>query len=76
MFSKKTITFLTFLIIFFSNINKVYSIEADVFVQSTVNRASKLLSEDISKEDIVKLEIQTGVPRTYEYKDNIFTKIE
>lgn len=32
--------------------------------------------EDISKEDIVKLEIQTGVPRTYEYKDNIFTKIE
>ena len=32
--------------------------------------------ENISKEDIVKLEIQTGVPRTYEYKDNIFTKIE
>jgi 2,3-bisphosphoglycerate-dependent phosphoglycerate mutase len=32
--------------------------------------------EDISKEDIVKLEIQTGVPRTYEYNDNIFTKIE
>ena len=32
--------------------------------------------EDISKEDIVKLEIQTGVPRTYEYKDNIFTKLE
>ena len=50
MFPKKTITFLIFLIIFFSNINKVYSIESDVFVQSTVNRASKLLSEDISKE--------------------------
>ena len=32
--------------------------------------------EDISKEDIVKLEIQTGVPRTYQYKDNIFTKLE
>ena len=32
--------------------------------------------ENISKEDIVKLEIQTGVPRTYEYKDNIFTKLE
>ncbi len=32
--------------------------------------------ENISKEDIVKLEIQTGVPRTYEYKDNTFTKIE
>ena len=54
MFSKKTITFLTFLIIFFSNINKVYSIEADVFVQSTINRASKLLSEDISKEDKIE----------------------
>ena len=50
MFPKKTITFLIFLIIFFSNINKVYSIESDVFVQSTVNRASKLLSEDMSKE--------------------------
>ena len=54
MFYKKTITFLTFLIIFFSNIHKVYSIEADVFVQSTVNRASKLLSEDISKEDKIE----------------------
>ena len=32
--------------------------------------------ENISKEDIVKLEIQTGVPRTYQYKDNIFTKLE
>jgi phospholipid transport system substrate-binding protein len=54
MFSKKNIIFLTFLIIFFSNINKVYSIESDVFVQSTVNRASKLLSEDISKKDKVE----------------------
>jgi phospholipid transport system substrate-binding protein len=50
MFTKKSITFLTILIIFFSNINKVYSIEADVFIQSTVNRASKLLSENTSKE--------------------------
>ena len=29
----------------------LFSIEPDVFVQSTVNRASKLLSEDISKEE-------------------------
>ena len=50
MFSKKAIIFLTFLIIFFSNINKAYSIEADIFVQSTVNRASKLLSENITKD--------------------------
>ena len=51
MFLKKAIIFLTFFIIFFSNINKVYSTEADVFVQSTVNRASKLLSENITKEE-------------------------
>ena len=50
MFLKKAIIFLTFFIIF-SNINKVYSTEADVFVQSTVNRASKLLSENITKEE-------------------------
>ena len=31
-------------------INNVAALEADVFVQSTVNRASKLLSDNISKE--------------------------
>ena len=51
MFPNKAIIFLTFFIIFFSNINKVYSTEADVFVQSTVNRASKLLSENITKKE-------------------------
>ena len=30
--------------------NNVYSIEADVFIQSTVNRASQILSKNISKE--------------------------
>ena len=33
---------------------KLYSIEADVFVQSTINRASEVLSEDISKEIKIK----------------------
>ena len=33
---------------------KLLSIEPDIFVQSTVNRASKLLSENISKEDKIK----------------------
>ena len=56
MFLKKTITFLIFLVIFFSNIAKVYSIEPDIFVQSTVNRASEALSSKISKEEkITKL---------------------
>ena len=38
------------LLIYIFNLSNVYSIEPDVFVQSTVNRASKILSEDISKE--------------------------
>ena len=39
-------------------INSVIALEADVFVQSTVNRASKLLTENISKDEkIEKLKI-------------------
>jgi len=56
MFLKKTTTFLIFLVIFFSSITKVYSIEPDIFVQSTVNRASEALNNKFSKkEKIVKL---------------------
>jgi phospholipid transport system substrate-binding protein len=40
--------------IYILSINKLYSIEPDVFVQSTVNRASKILSENISKEKKMK----------------------
>ena len=46
-----------FFILFFiylTCISKSYSIEPDVFVQSTVNRASKILSEDVSKEKKMK----------------------
>ena len=42
------------LIIFFSTSCVSFSIEPDIFVQSTVNRASKLLGEDISKEEKIK----------------------
>ena len=47
------------LIILFSlNFNIIQAIEPDVFVQSTVNRASQILSENISKKDKMdKLEI-------------------
>ena len=38
-------------LLYFLNINYSYSIEAEIFVQSTVNRASKILSENISKEE-------------------------
>ena len=49
---------LVFLIVFFSTTFNSFSIEPDIFVQSTVNRASKLLGEDISKnEKIEKLKM-------------------
>jgi len=52
----KKIIFVIFL--FLSTLNNSYSIEAEIFVQSTVNRASKVLSENISKEEkIDKLKI-------------------
>ena len=51
---KKILTFVTFLIIIISGISKVHSIEADVFVQSTVNRAAKTLGGNLSKEERVE----------------------
>ena len=53
---KKFFVFLSFLIIFFSNISKVHSVEPDVFVQSVVNRAAKTLGGNLTKvERIEKL---------------------
>ncbi len=45
-----------FIIILLLNINCInaYSIEPDVFIQSTVNRASDILSKNISKEDKIE----------------------
>ena len=52
----KRIILLIFL--YFLTLSYSYSIEADIFVQSTVNRASKILSENISKDEkINKLKI-------------------
>ena len=51
---KKILTFVTFLIIIISSVSKVHSIEADVFVQSTVNRAAKTLGGNLSKEERVE----------------------
>ena len=48
---KKFLTLFIFIIFSFSNLHKVYSIEPDVFVQSTVNRASKVLGENFSKDE-------------------------
>ena len=38
-------------LIYVINQSNLYSIEPDIFVQSTVNRASKILSENISKDE-------------------------
>ena len=51
---KKILTVITFLIIILSSIGKVYSIEADIFVQSTVNRASEALNDKFSKEEKIE----------------------
>ena len=48
---KKLFSLFIVLAISLSNINNAFSISADVFIQSTVNRASQLLSRNISKEE-------------------------
>ena len=58
MSSKKIVIFISFVLVLFLNVSKVYSIEPDVFVQSTVNRAAKTLSGNFTKEErIEKLKI-------------------
>ena len=42
--------YLFIFLLYFSSLNISYSIEADVFVQSTVNRASSILSDNSSKD--------------------------
>ena len=45
---------LIILLFFNLNFDQVASIEPEIFVQSTVNRASEILSKNISKEDKMK----------------------
>ena len=51
---KKYFSLLIFFIIIFSSITKAHSIEADVFVQSTVNRAAQTLGGNLTKEERVE----------------------
>ena len=51
---KKIFILTLFLIISLANFNIAYSISPDVFIQSTVNRASQVLSENVSKEEKIK----------------------
>jgi phospholipid transport system substrate-binding protein len=51
---RKIFTFFLFLIIFITNANYSFSIEPDVFIQSTVNRAADTLSSNLSKEERIE----------------------
>ena len=53
MKSKKFLTFF-FIVINLTSVNYSYSIEPDVFVQSTVNRASEALNNKYSKEEKIE----------------------
>jgi phospholipid transport system substrate-binding protein len=52
---KNIFSIIILLIISLTNINNAFSISPDVFIQSTVNRASQILSKDISKEEKMSL---------------------
>ena len=54
MLLRKILTTLLFFTVLFFNIEKTYSIEPDVFVQSTVNRAAKTLGGSLTKEERIQ----------------------
>jgi phospholipid transport system substrate-binding protein len=54
MINKKILTLVISIILCISSISKVYSIEPDIFVQSTVNRAAKTLGGDLTKEERIE----------------------
>ena len=51
---RKIFTFFLFSVIFITNANYSFSIEPDVFIQSTVNRAADTLSSNLSKEERIE----------------------
>jgi phospholipid transport system substrate-binding protein len=54
MKSKKILIYISFIIFSLINLNNSYSIEPDVFVQSTVNRASQVLSDSLPKDQKIE----------------------
>ena len=51
---KKIFTFFLFSIAFLSNINNSFSIEPNIFIQSTVNKAANTLSSNLTKEERIE----------------------
>ena len=64
--------FIIILLIYFISLVNVHSLEADVFVQSTVNRASKILSENISKDEKIE-KLKIVAKETVDIKELVFT---
>ena len=54
MYFKKKIYLIIVLFLFFIPLKNSYSIEPNIFVQSTVNRASTILSDDLSKQEKIE----------------------
>ena len=54
MIPKKYLIFISFIIFTLTNISNSNSIEPDIFVQSTVNRASQVLSDNLTKDQKIE----------------------
>ena len=67
MKSKKILIYISFIILSLTNINNSNSIEPDVFVQSTVNRASQVLSDNLSKDQKIE-KLKTIAAETVDIK--------
>jgi len=64
---KKFLFYVSFILINLTIINNSYSIEPDVFVQSTVNRASQVLSNNLSKDQKI-IELKSIAAETVDIK--------
>ena len=64
---KKFLIYISFILINLTAINNSYSIEPDVFVQSTVNRASQVLSDNLSKDQKI-IELKSIAAETVDIK--------
>ena len=64
---KEFLIYISFVLINLTVINNSYSIEPDVFVQSTVNRASQVLSNNLSKDQKI-IELKSIAAETVDIK--------
>ena len=65
MNKKKILSFIFIYLFYFTN---SYSIEPDIFVQSTVNRASKVLSDNTLSKDKKIMELQNIAKETVDIR--------